>query len=247
MKPKNGGYNKNKKVHRRENKKGDFTTINYAILRDKRLTPNAKLLLIEILSDTDNFKFSEQLFINRMGITKKTLYRAMDNLKENGYLKSTKIKNTKYNYYTISEFGNLNSKEETEQETEPAKKLNTNVEDYSKETDFIYKNLEFICSELTKTIVEVMEDKQYQLLPDCVKIIQDRKKKHYNDIKGFIENVHRSEEVKKLAIKILKERIFEKNQHIDSYYRTIHAATTQINRKKPLDRESLWADKMDGV
>jgi hypothetical protein len=111
----------NKTVIRKNNEGGKFTTIQHSILLDTRLSSTAFRLLTMILSDSDTeFNLSQTLYCNRLGITKPTFFSAIDNLQDNGYLRKTELKpkstkNTKtvkklYSY-TISEFGNLNSKE----------------------------------------------------------------------------------------------------------------------------------------
>ncbi len=113
---------KNKTVIRKENKKGQFTTIHHSILKDKRLSSNGFRLLVNILSDSDeNFKLSPTVYCNRLRISKTTFLNAIKNLEECGYLKreDSKIDSSK-NYYTISEFGNL-KKEPSESITNETK------------------------------------------------------------------------------------------------------------------------------
>lgn len=121
---------KNKKVIRKKNESGKFTTINLSVLNDTRLSTTARLLLISILSDSDEFSMSQELYKKRLGIGQSAYLNAISNLEEFGYLKKTEIENnvsipkvkkadsnkTIY-FYTISEFGNL-SKEAPIVETE---------------------------------------------------------------------------------------------------------------------------------
>jgi hypothetical protein len=102
---------KNKTVVKKENKSGEFTTVHYSILRNLKLGPISKLLLIEILSDSNDFTFSQTLYCNRLGITKKTYFKAIKNLEECGYIRKTKVINRNLYHYTISEFGNLKTTE----------------------------------------------------------------------------------------------------------------------------------------
>lgn len=110
----------NKTVIRKKNEVGKFTTMHHSILLDTRLSSTAFRLLTIILSDSDTqFKLSQTLYCNRLDITKPTFFSAIDNLEETGYLRKTEIdpenkKKTKKKlyHYTISEFGNLNPKEE---------------------------------------------------------------------------------------------------------------------------------------
>lgn len=116
----------NKTVIRKKNEVGKFTTIHHSILLDARLSSTAFRLLTMILSDSDTeFNLSQTLYCKRLDITKPTFFSAIDNLEENGYLRKTeldpkntkKVKKTLYSY-TISEFGNLNTKEKKKELTE---------------------------------------------------------------------------------------------------------------------------------
>jgi len=99
---------KNKKIIRKTNEASKFTTIHHSILNDKRLTSLAFRILVSILSDSDsNFNLSQKLLINRFNLTKNTLKSALKNLEECGYIKRTKLK--RGHYYTVSEYGNLNT------------------------------------------------------------------------------------------------------------------------------------------
>lgn len=93
----------NKKVIRREFHPSNI----YKITRDKNLTSNSKILLIEILTDRDDCDLSQTTYCNRLQWDKKQFDRAIVNLEENGYIRRTKILNTRYYFYTVSEYGNL--------------------------------------------------------------------------------------------------------------------------------------------
>lgn len=257
MKTKKGGYAKNKKVHRKENKNGTFTTINYAILRDKRLTPNAKVLLIEILSDTEGFKFSEQLYMNRMGITKPTLYRAMDKLIEYGYLKTTKIKNTHYNFYTISEYGNLNSNNDDEAIEDSTIEASKTLEENQKPNDLdlqskVYSYLNPYCDFITPEAAakyHTMADggQDYHSIKSALdKILKKNQVEHFNEVKTTLLESYAGQKVKDEAIKVLKVEIFETLKRTD-VNRIRKLAGININKRRKLDPESLQADKMDGM
>ena len=117
----------NRKIRNTNKKSGTFTTVSYNILRDINLTPNAKILLIEILSDSDNFDISQTLYCKRLGWEKNQFTRAIVSLEEHGYIKRTPIDKDKVipgkkkkgsnrvmYFYTVSEFGNLNNEKVTE-------------------------------------------------------------------------------------------------------------------------------------
>ena len=83
---------KNKTVIRKKTENGKFTTIHNSILFDTRLLPNAFRLLTAILSDSDTqFDLSQTLYCDRLGITKKTFFKAIANLEEYGYLRKKDI------------------------------------------------------------------------------------------------------------------------------------------------------------
>ena len=96
----------NKKVIRREYHPSNINKIT----RDNNLTSNSKILLIEILSDRDDWDLSRKNYLKRLEWAPKTFNDAIVNLEENGYIRRTKILNTRYYFYTISEYGNLTKK-----------------------------------------------------------------------------------------------------------------------------------------
>ena len=132
---------KNKTVIRKENVKGQFTTVHHSILKDKRLSPNGFRLLVNILSDSDeNFKLSPTVYCNRLGITKTTFLNAVINLENCGYLKRAVSKvNKRKKHYTVSEFGNLKKEQsesdinESENPIEHEEASLENVTEYSDE------------------------------------------------------------------------------------------------------------------
>lgn len=97
----------NKKVIRKDNVAGKFTTIHLSILNDKRLSGNDLRILISILSDADNFNLTRELIMNRFQLNKKTVQQCFKNLEELGYIKRAELK--RGYFYTISEYGNLNN------------------------------------------------------------------------------------------------------------------------------------------
>ncbi|MFV8339125.1 hypothetical protein ACNQGL_07625 [Flavobacterium sp. LB3P21] len=106
----------NKKVIRKENQTGKFTTTQHSILFDKRLKSNDKIILITILSDSDSFNITQQSLINRLDLKKVAIQTSMKNLEKFGYLKRKELK--RGNYYIISEYGNLLVKDETDNDEE---------------------------------------------------------------------------------------------------------------------------------
>lgn len=100
----------NKKLIRRDNVAGKFTTVHHSILNDTRLSSTDFRILVSILSDADHFNLTRELIINRFGFDKKTVQQSFKNFEECGYMKRTELK--RGYFYTISEYGNLNSKDE---------------------------------------------------------------------------------------------------------------------------------------
>jgi len=102
----------NKKVIRKENAAGKFTTVHHAILNDNRLSSTDFRILVSILSDADHFNLTRELIINRFGLNKKTVQQSFKNLEDCGYLRRAELK--RGYFYTISEYGNMNNKENNE-------------------------------------------------------------------------------------------------------------------------------------
>ncbi len=135
---------KNKTVIRKKTESGKFTTIHNSILFDTRLLPNAFRLLTAILSDSDTqFDLSQTLYCDRLGITKKTFFKAIANLEECGYLRKKdvgkdeiipKIKKANSDkivyHYTISEYGNLNNSSESTKNSMTSGSTETSSETY---------------------------------------------------------------------------------------------------------------------
>lgn len=98
----------NKKVIRKKLNGGDFTQIPLSILKDKRLSAIEFRLLISILSDSDNFDLIQATYANRHGHDKNTISDAIERLEELGYLRVTRDAKNRPIFYVVSEFGNLN-------------------------------------------------------------------------------------------------------------------------------------------
>lgn len=134
----------NKKVIRRKNENGKFTTIHTSIINDNRLTSNSLRLLISVLSDNDEtFNLSQQTYCNRFNWDKRIFFKAISNLEECGYLRKTEIdseksipklkkagSNKKIYLYTISEYGNLKKEDPIQSEIQEAKQAKINLANY---------------------------------------------------------------------------------------------------------------------
>lgn len=99
----------NRKTIRGEQKAGTFTCVHNSILLNKKLSSDAKILLITLLSDNDSFTLIYSSYEKKLGFSSRKLNRLMNELIENGFIKRT-VKGS-MNLYIISEFGNLNNKE----------------------------------------------------------------------------------------------------------------------------------------
>lgn len=180
---------KNKTVIRKKNEVGKFTTVHHSIMLDTRLSATAFRLLTMILSDSDTeFNLSQTLYCNRLNVTKQTFFNAIDNLEENGYLRKTEIeqenkkKSNKILYkYTISEFGNLNTKEKEVVEMVIEKKVglpeSKQIQEEKKVEETSVKNklakespqhqLEFD-EELEKYLVSIVELLEFNEIADYI-------------------------------------------------------------------------------
>lgn len=252
---------KNKTVIRIENIPGRFTTVNHKILRDKRLTSNAKILLIEILSDTDGFILKPSTYKNRMVIEDTAYDNAIENLIECGYLRKKKIGKSHYNHYTISEYGNLNIDNETidellpeQDETPegsnvkaPVSKINSGQLD--KLGIYLMSVKSFATDEITLNFTKMLNEDldYYQFKSKLEKMISKEQKLYFKDISKQVEVAPSLDsKAKKEALKILKTEIFDKNNTV--LFETVSRRATQnINSRKPIDPESLAADRADGI
>jgi hypothetical protein len=229
---------KNKTVIRKKTENGKFTTIHNSILYDTRLLPNAFRLLTAILSDSDTqFDLSQTLYCDRLGITKKTFFKAIANLEECGYLRKKdvgkdeiipKVKKANSDkilyHYTISEYGNLKSEFQPELEFQPktdAEKveiIDTDLQ-IKKCNDFLLANQKILIHNdfvYPKTLEAINKDINdiafYQNLIDEEKETEKLLKVFYKDALGWIEDIIKPH-IPKAKIEFeewLKEEIFNK-------------------------------------
>jgi DNA-binding MarR family transcriptional regulator len=201
----------NKTVIRKKNEVGKFTTIHHSILLDTRLSSTAFRLLTMILSDSDTeFNLSQTLYCNRLDVTKQTFFTAIDNLEENGYLRKTELdpENTKKSKkklfsYTISEFGNLNTKEKKKEVTEKTIKKKESIHESTQiQTKIVEKTivLNEVAQELPQPQLEIDEDLNAYLLSIAKLLDFDEV---YNSIMAKINNNLSIEEIKKWVEKYL--------------------------------------------
>jgi hypothetical protein len=104
---------------------GTFTTVSLKLLNNNNLSRDARFLLIQIFSDSDEFTFSPTLYADRMGCTEKHIHNKVVELENHGFAKRTPLSKDSYvkgrkkkgsdkiiYHYTFSEFGNLNKSDE---------------------------------------------------------------------------------------------------------------------------------------
>lgn len=109
----------NIKKIRKENTKGNFSTLKNSILEDNRLSASARLLLVYVFAKSDDFAYSETNILNFLNVTHKTYYKIREELIQFGYLKiNTNVTMKSQNYYIFSEYGNLKSNVEDNSQPE---------------------------------------------------------------------------------------------------------------------------------
>lgn len=220
---------KNKTVFRCKNLKvGTYTMVPYHILRDKKLNSNAKILLIEILSDSDDFKLSQTVYCNRLGWDKKQFDRAMTCLIENGYIKRTQIDDDKYiptikkagskkiiYYYTVSEFGNLHQYEVQSKTVLPPSK--ERLDEFKNQIE----NNHFVTEAVSLIEVENFEDFYSNLdvfneLMDVINIETRKLQQEYIDyvkksLRGYYSGKYPKTIIKKMDERI-KQVVFDEGR-----------------------------------
>ncbi|WP_264509956.1 helix-turn-helix domain-containing protein [Flavobacterium sp. N1719] len=225
---------KNKTVIRKKLENGKFTTIHNSILFDTRLTPNAFRLITAILSDSDtNFDLSQTLYCDRLKITKKTFFRAIDNLIECGYLKKTEVdkgvsipnikkanSDKKVYHYTISEYGNLKPELEIQPENDTKSVELTDDElQIEKCKDFLRTNRKILVDNdfVYPLTIEAFENGNYdiafyQTFIDDEKEIEKLLKQYYKDVLGWIQDIIKPDRPKALIDfqDWLKDEVFNK-------------------------------------
>jgi hypothetical protein len=179
-----------------------------------------------------------------MAIGKAAYYSAFKNLEECGYVKKSKIKDTQYNYYTVSEYGNLNPNKSEE----VAIVVYNEDEIKLKVGNCFRKQIDFFTQTVIDEFTELLEKKitYHEIKSILEKSFLREKTLHFNEIKNLIESSTSNQNVKKEAIKLLKNKVFEKHQKTDVYTMT-RRASENINRRKPVDIESLSYDSADGI
>lgn len=252
---------KNKTVIRKENVKGQFTTVHHSILKDKRLSPNGFRLLVNILSDSDeNFKLSPTVYCNRLGITKTTFLNAVINLENCGYLKREVSKvNKRKKHYTVSEFGNLNTYQETDIETAHSQSPSTeNSAVELCQTQSEKDSQEF--EEYLYSIERLMHYQEFENLllnkwvPELQNVNKAELKKHvdaylvgiYKEYLALAKNPEKHPKALKDFKDLLKKEIYE-NHNLDINPNSKWAQLSLIKYKKTYktDYETELADRLE--
>ena len=247
---------KNKTVIRKKLVNGEFTTIHNSILFDTRLTPNAFRLMTAILSDSDtHFNLSQTLYCKRLGIAKKTFFNAVAKLEECGYLRKTSTDIKNFNFYTLSEYGNLGDKTtsadadtqqatENNASTEIATNSNTEVkvmpdEYYDRLRPFYNKCNGLMCDDYYHKVfdVDLNKGEDYEI------IIEKFEKYLYKKVIASVTDSHinpKSFEEFKTKVKNL---IFNHKKYDANFMNTWTILKLTKNRKQaPRDHETEMGD-----
>jgi len=233
----------NKTVIRAEKVAGKFTTIPHRIIKDKRLSTDARLLLISILSDADDFDFSRTGQMDRLAISDHILSKAINELVNFGYIKKTKTYGH-YFHYTVSEYGNL--KQEDESVTEDTSLAQNGTDDYFNSEQFAkdYKIVKRIIDEQglyvnEDLVVEVVPKIQsrndmFEFKRELEKGIKSNKLKHYKQLEGFVNGKTSFKEFRSKILRELKHLIFE--EHIKPTEKDIMRLKAKINHQKYINK-----------
>lgn len=195
----------NTKLIRKENTKGNFSTIKNSIKYDLRLSPTSRLILLEVFSNSDDFAYSETYILKFLGMTKQTYYKYRDELIKFGYLKiKSNVKNPNLNYYIFSEFGNLKTEEETVQPK--AKPELCDIDDIEK---FGYdKIIDSIVTDLTNKDYDVNIEKIFDMF--LTKVTKEQLEKGIEKSKlekSIIQKCSTKTEVEKISEEEIKQMV----------------------------------------
>ena len=208
----------NKTIIKAERIAGKFTTISHRVIHDKRLSVTARLLLVSILSDAENFDFSRTGLWKRLGITEYKLDASIKELQKYGYLKKTKT-HGQYFHYTISEYGNLKNEVEDSSEMNNSHEVTTsnaqkdsipymNSEQFQKDweqlSNYLTERDNYIDIDLLKAGVDKVKSRNdvFELRRTQDREIKKNKIKHYKIVEDFVNSGYASKDLKP---KILKE------------------------------------------
>src|SRR5690554_6570502 len=82
----------NRKTFKTKNHKaGNFTSIPNNLLHHPTLSLKAKMLMIQLLSDSDEFTLSPSLYAKRMNTSVSNVYNAIKELVKDGFIRKTLI------------------------------------------------------------------------------------------------------------------------------------------------------------
>ncbi len=243
----------NKKVIRKPNIDGSFTTIHHSILFDKRLTPTAHWILTVILSDSDTkFSVSQKALAKRLEISLGAVKKALENLEDCGYLK--REKQPRGHFYFISEFGNLNKEKDTPKvkdvDLEVKITKNNNLLNEYLITNSDYIDIKEVHETIIDLVVEFTNDNLLDFYPfrvEANKIITKWKKDIFFAFMDVTNNA--SKNVSKATIKEysdwLKGEIFENNRMPEDEYKSKWMALKLKNKTYKTDFETAAYDKAE--
>ncbi|WP_242094319.1 helix-turn-helix domain-containing protein [Aestuariivivens sediminicola] len=221
---------KNKTVIRAEKVAGKFTTISHRIIHDKRLSTEARLLLISILSDADSFDVSRTGLSKRLGLTEYKLDKALKELIKFGYIKKTKT-HGQYFHYTISEYGNLNKEPENSvglgktkevgfqekkdgQISTPYKNTKQYQKDYEQLLNFVNAKFEYLNVELIEKSLPNIKSRNdvFEIMKVQEKEVKNNKLRYYNKLEDFVNSGYASKELKAKILKEVRRLIMDEHK-----------------------------------
>ena len=146
-------------IHRMDPKKGNFVTMSRDILSSTELTDKAKVLLMLMLNNADNWNISVCYYGKLLGWGNTTLSNTVKNLVENGYLltdKHSKGKGLGFLYtYVVSEFGNLNPNKTMPTKEEVKEFLDEQEQQFSEEPLQLEASSNEVAEATSETIIEI--------------------------------------------------------------------------------------------
>lgn len=208
----------NKTIIKAERIAGKFTTISHRVIHDKRLSVTARLLLVSILSDAENFDFSRTGLRKRLGISEYKLDASIEELQRYHYLKKTKTYG-QYIHYTISEYGNLkNEVEDSSEVNKSSEAITSNTQedsipymnsgqfqqDWEQLSKYLTERDDYIDMDLLKEGVDKLKSSNdiFEIKRTQDREIRKNKIKHYKVLEDFVNGGYASKDLKP---KILKE------------------------------------------
>ena len=144
-------------------KNGTFNQVSDFILFNNNLNGDAVRLFIFYTSQSKNYKFNQNDTMKKCNLKRYSFDKADTQLKEFGFLKVDKSKGKNQWHYTISEFGNLNQKDITNEDVQKFITKNEKV---------LSKNFDKLKTIIVQDISNEKKIKSIQILIDNFKDTQ---------------------------------------------------------------------------